>query len=100
MTVERRLVFEPADIRALTLECKKCGVRLTAKAAALDVPRSCPGAGCSQGWWGSALVLSRDQGQWPYETLAKALADINAIKDNAEVGFRLLLEFDEPPRAS
>lgn len=97
MTAERRLVVGLGDIRAVTLECKRCRARITRLPddKQLEIYTSCPS--CNHPWW-----------SWPpghlmrplpsaFNDLVKALRDARELQGQDDaVGFQLLLEFDEP----
>lgn len=94
MTVEHRFVVGLKDIRSVTLECKKCGARLSIAPTPFGVAvvQNCPS--CNELW----LSASVTHGQYfvsPLtsflQTLAKSLE-----QDDERINVRILLEFDEP----
>lgn len=95
MTVERRFVVGLKDIRAVTLECKKCDARLSMKPEAMANagPWECPF--CTHKW----LSDSTTPGKHFISSamlLLRALSPSLVEEDDKAVGVRILLEFDEP----
>lgn len=98
MTVEHRLVVGLGDIRAVTLECKHCGARLSHSPEGLkrgDLWK-CPS--CHRDWLSDSLVHS----QRPTSDLALFLLTLSASRKTQQegtdsaVGVRVFLEFDAP----
>lgn len=100
MTSERRLMMGLDDIRALTFECNACAARLTLAPARArpDMLRQCPS--CAADW----LDLSQaPTGAGFANPFARFLAlfsrVLEVVKDDEKqfhIGFRILLEFNEP----
>ena len=100
MTVERRLLFSLADIRAVTFACTKCEAHLslvpdTIPAARLD---KCPA--CSFPWFTKVTVDNgRSYGdQLLYFVNAISGAHASDAASSEERNVRVLFEFDEPAR--
>jgi hypothetical protein len=100
MTSEKKFVAGIEDIKALTLECSKCKARLTFSLSEKPgaIPFTCPG--CNVEWRAQEYPYGANEPK-----VAPALKFISAVymlrfrKDDPEqkpVGFRVLLEFDEP----
>ena len=98
MTVERRIVLKLTDIKAVSLECIKCGRRFTSKPDDPKTLHTCP---CGQTWQFSGPEIPVDAK--PFNQFLLALRDsllmLASEKDKGpSAGFRVLLEVDEPPR--
>jgi hypothetical protein len=97
MTSEKRTLIGFADIKAVSLECKKCEVRFTyAPAQALKVPETCPNPNCNSVW--SPRTTRGFNGV--DNPLSVRFLDMLAglITEQGRTGpdrFRILLEFDE-----
>ena len=93
MTVERRIIFGLQDIKAVTFECYACKSRLSFSPDELiKIPQHC---GCGQRW-----VVGDVPTNSPFRKFTDSLYTVrNTIKPET-AGFRILLEFDEPPSAS
>ncbi|MGB7749934.1 MAG: hypothetical protein WCF88_00155 [Candidatus Acidiferrales bacterium] len=94
MTFERKIVVGLEEIRAITFECHKCKSRLTVSPDDIrDIPAACPH--CNFSW-----RLPEDPSAAPSGSFPKAFAfGIRELKIRfgADViGFKILLEFDEP----
>ncbi|HEY0702622.1 MAG TPA: hypothetical protein VGD60_07630 [Candidatus Acidoferrales bacterium] len=93
MTFERKIVVGLEEIRAISFECYKCKSRLTVSPDDIrDIPAACPH--CNFSW---RLPPDADVGPAsPPKNLAVAIKEIR-IRFGADViGFKILLEFDEP----
>jgi hypothetical protein len=97
MTVERRFVVGLADIRAITLECVRCGLRLTMLPDNVDSEKlgQCPA--CRQVWLptGGQVLAPRSAAAtlvWSLKGAREEQADAPSL------GVRVLLEFEEPAR--
>jgi len=90
MTIKRRLIVSPSEIKAVTLQCSRCSYSMSVGPQdALIIPEECP-----QGHRWTAYMGG---GSGPEKRLAEALS--HAIKVEAQAtdrGFSLLLEFDAP----
>ena len=98
MTFERKIVVGLEEIRAITFECHKCKSRLMVSPDDIrDIPIACPH--CNFSW-----RLPEDPSAVPSGSLPKAFAfGIRELKIRfgADViGFKILLEFDEPGRGT
>ncbi len=94
MTKEKRVVFEPSDIRRVSFECKKCGGAMTTGAdrfrfSGTQLDR-CPS--CGADW--DPFPTTGD----PYRTFMEALAHVvRDLKENQR--FTIRLELDATPPA-
>ena len=90
VTAERRIIFGLENIKAVTFECHACGSRLSFCADKLiKIPQHC---NCGQRW-----VIGDVPTNSPFRKFTDSLYAVrNTIKPET-AGFRLLLEFDEPP---
>jgi hypothetical protein len=99
MTVERRIVLKLTDIKAVSLECIKCGRRLTSKPDDPKTLHTCP---CGQTWQFSGPDIPADANPFNQFLLAlrDSLASLAREKEQGRpsAGFHVLLEVDEPPR--
>src|SRR5207302_8730287 len=93
MTAERRFVIELGDIVAVTLECKTCKTRLTRPPKEVNARdlHACPG--CHHPWW-EPPIEKLGPPRSPFADFLGALSSIGDVAD--QVGFRLLLEVEEP----
>ena len=94
MTLERRFVFELKDIHAVTFECKNCTGRLSVKPDALETlsPWKCPL--CLTDWLSDSKT-QRTAFISNLMLLLRALPRSLAEVEDAKIGVRILLEFDE-----
>ena len=96
MTVERQFVASLRDIKAVTFECvaDRCGSRVSVPPdIADDIPHNCPR--CHREW--SITDLSTyEQHASPCTAFVNSIAKIRMLNGKT-AGFRILLEFDEPP---
>ena len=93
VTFERKIVVGLEEIRAISFECHKCKSRLTVSPDDLrDIPAACPH--CNFSW---RLPIDPDAGPVsPPKNFAVGIREIR-IRFGADViGFKILLEFDEP----
>lgn len=99
MTVEHRLLFGLSDIVALSIECSKCGIRLSMapEKVQIDQLRQCHS--CGSLWLANDEDTSAPRGG-AYTVLLLALRRLaQAPKADAlAVGFKLNLEFASPPK--
>jgi hypothetical protein len=96
VTFERKIVVGLEEIRAISFECHKCKSRLTASPDDIrDIPSACPH--CNFAWRlpedpNASAIAS------PPRNFAMGIREIR-IRFGADViGFKILLEFDEPRR--
>jgi hypothetical protein len=98
VTFERKIVVGLEEIRAISFECHKCKSRLTVSPDDIrDIPSACPH--CNFSW-----RLPEDSNAVPVASpprnFAVGIREIR-IRFGADViGFKILLEFDEPRRAA
>jgi hypothetical protein len=94
VTFERKIVVSLEEIRAITFECHKCKSRLTVSPDDIrDIPAACPH--CNFSW---RLPEAANVGPLasPPRNFAVGIREIR-IRFGADViGFKILLEFDEP----
>jgi hypothetical protein len=98
VTFERKIVVGLEEIRAITFECHQCKSRLTVSPDDIrDIPTACPH--CNFSW-----RLPEDPQAIPSASPPKSFAfGIKELKIRfgADViGFKILLEFDEPGRGA
>ena len=90
MTVEKRLMVSPADIRGITMECATCGGRLMASLSGHPkTPTTCPQCG----------TLWYDDGQDAVRDLAGAIKALTRQNAVPKVPYRVLLELEAVPDA-
>jgi hypothetical protein len=98
VTIERRFVVGLQDIRAVSLECVYCKVRLTVAPEKLRRPPvTCPH--CSERW----TDIDGEQGAL-HTALVTAIKEakflpspeVLAARGQKPLGYTLLLEFEEP----
>ena len=99
MTSERRIVVGLGDIRAVTFECKSCGVRVSYQpddSHLMPVNTNCPA--CNEDWWTTSTTRGSVFGTQAdiVANLLTGLQGVRKLADQKSVGFRLLLEYDEP----
>jgi hypothetical protein len=96
MTVEHRLLFQLADITALTFECAKegCGARLSLvpDTVSPDKVQRCPR--CAAYW----LDEDTDLGQTNMGVFGRLVTAIRTARGVKHPGFRLYFEFDDAVR--
>jgi hypothetical protein len=93
VTFERKIVVGLEEIRAISFECHKCKSRLTVSPDDIrDIPASCPH--CNFSW---RQPIDPEAGPVsPPRNFAVGIKEIR-IRFGADViGFKILLEFDEP----
>jgi hypothetical protein len=89
MTIEDRVVLDLADIRAIRLECSRCGTTVSFKAEGWDkIPAQC--AGCGESWHnGESTPVFQ-----AVNRLAVGLRGV--IGSTPTMTFRVRLELDRP----
>ena len=96
VTFERKIVVGLEEIRAISFECHQCKSRLTVSPDDIrDIPTACPH--CNFSW---RLPEDAQLGPVasPPKTFAFGIKELK-IRFRADViGFKILLEFDEPRR--
>lgn len=93
MTVEKRVVFDLLDTKAVLIECDGCQGRLTvplAKSLELSSLIKCPF--CHKEWLGGDY--GRD-GQ-AYLSVTRAIREVAAMQDKNKPGFHVRIEFEHP----
>ena len=100
MTVEHVLVVGLGDIKAVILECVKCGARYRIASDSAEIPVRCH---CGYQWLTGAFRETRPDLAPNYleilfTTLLAIRRHMTADPDNKRplAGFRLLLEYDDP----
>jgi hypothetical protein len=105
MTSEKRILVSLADIKLICCECKECGARLSFNPdRAIEIPQQC--LQCNFEWRKqpptsvepqrpTAVDISRAQ-QPADLRLTQSIADLRKQDIANALGFRLLLEFNEP----
>jgi hypothetical protein len=96
VTFERKIVVGLEEIRAITFECHKCKSRLTVSPEDIrDIPAACPHCNFSWRLPEDAAVMPAGS---PPKVFAFGIRELK-IRFGADViGFKILLEFDEPRR--
>ena len=95
MTVERRISVGLDDLKAVSLECNGCHVRLSFPPDFKgDVPLSCER--CGHAWRGSQTISGFRESSSVLVSFVQAIPPIRTLLKEAALGFRVLLEFDEP----
>jgi hypothetical protein len=91
MVIERRILVDLEDIRAISFQCGKCEYRITMSPDKVQgVPRNCPnGHDWAQGE-NQAMVVP------PLLQFTTTLATLRTLLGQKTLGFRILLELDEP----
>ncbi len=91
MTFENKIVVGLDDIKAVTLQCAKCGSRISVLPDRVRVPNRCPH--CDQQWLPDAdLVQEIKAPASPYILLCNAIRQIRELKN--DIPFTILLEFE------
>jgi len=104
MTSERRIIVSLKDIKLVSYECKKCSAKVSfAPDSALDATERCFQCRAE---WRKDSPLSDDYQvpgmarQAPTMRLMRSIADMRNPDIVETLGFRILLEFDEPTMQS
>ena len=96
--VERKILVDLSDIELIVLECTTCGSRSSIPPERLNsFPRLCP-----QGHlWITGDPLDLKIGKSAFQEFARAIREIRKFDSRQhEIGFKMLLEFNDPkPRA-
>ncbi|KKL67707.1 hypothetical protein LCGC14_2132310 [marine sediment metagenome] len=92
MTVEHRLVVGLQDIKAVTLVCKHCEGRYV-MSKDISITVNCPICGAT--WLVVPTAVTRRVPS-PFHDFVEALNALRIAQNHEDVGFRLLLEFDDP----
>jgi hypothetical protein len=88
VTVERKIVFELNDIKAISFQCDKCTSRIAMSLDDLkELPKQCPNA---HRW------ITGEQELTNVPTLMKFIETLRVLARQKALGFKILLEFDEP----
>jgi hypothetical protein len=101
MTVKRVFIAGVDDILGICFEClhPNCGARHTVAPDKIgSIPSECPR--CHQDWIPSKPSGREVPAASPFVNLAEAIASVRALlkTEGFEPNFRVLLEFEEPPR--
>jgi len=92
MTFERRIVAGLDDIKAVVFECLNCKARVCRPATKIgNVPFSCEC--CAREWRHDSGNPQPGDVEQDFVQFVKA---ISTLRTNGQLGFRILLEFDEP----
>jgi hypothetical protein len=90
MTIESRILFDPADIKAVIFECSACGARVSASAKTMDKPPyQCP-MGHAWGWNKETGYRSSES---PFRAFLTSLAKLQDPL-YGQMGFKVFLEID------
>lgn len=98
MTLEHRLIVGLEDIKAVTLECKKCGARLSTSPDEVQDYTLYKCGACMHPW----LSDSTKHAHLRTATLAVFIGSLSGARATVPedaVGVRVLLEFDIPRTA-
>jgi hypothetical protein len=109
MTVTRRIIVGIGDIKAITVECNRCHIRMTFSPDAPSFLGNCPNQSCNAVWLPTHYAnetppLTIPNSRLPMQVrLLQAIADIRrkAEEDKVErpkepIGFSVFWEFEEP----
>jgi hypothetical protein len=100
MTFERKIILGVEDIKAISLECKHCHVRLTYSTDEIDkVPEVCPR--CNTRWLPTIHIPGDQVKKIPAVSFIEAIRNIRRQTQDEQVigipfGFKVLLEFEDP----
>jgi hypothetical protein len=95
MAVERKIVVGIEDIEAVRLECKNksCRKQLVFPAdSSVEIPHNCT---CGQSWLPVAVVKTKEADS-PLFNFLNLMPDVRRLATTPGVGFKILLEFDDP----
>jgi hypothetical protein len=95
MTFERKIIVGLEDITAVILECKneKCKKRILHQLnAGIDIPILCT---CQRPWLAPAVIKIRETDS-PLFNFINLISPIRSLTENDAIGFKILLQFDEP----
>jgi hypothetical protein len=94
MTLEHKVVVGLDDIKAVTLECNQCHVRLTMFPEEIKIPHNC--RHCDATW----VYGNPSQHQSSTSAILNFVNAIGIIRKQMQAGnpFTILLEFDEPKK--
>ena len=94
MTFERKIVVGLEEIRAVSFECHKCSSRLTVSPDDIrDIPAACPHCNFS---WRLPEDPNVEPTVSPLKSFAFGIREVKIRFGADVVGFKILLEFDEP----
>jgi hypothetical protein len=91
MTVERKILFGLDDIKAISFQCDSCKYRITMSPDEVrDLPRNCPN--------GHRWIVGEQQAKTfpPIQMFSDNLVTLRKLAEQKVLGFKILLEFDEP----
>ncbi|MFY9802044.1 MAG: hypothetical protein WA211_18325 [Candidatus Acidiferrales bacterium] len=98
VTFERRIVVGLEEIRAISFECHKCKSRLTVSPDDIrDIPAACPHCNFS---WRLPEDANASPATSPPKNFAVAVREIKVRFGADVIGFKILLEIDEPRSGS
>jgi hypothetical protein len=91
MTIERKIVVGLNDIKAISLQCEKCEFRVSMS----PDKGTGPILGCPHGheWSKGEIETSHLP---PLQRFASSLEKLRILMGQKTLGFKILLEFDEP----
>ena len=93
MTVERKLLFGLDDIKAVCFQCSDCKYRITMSPDDVkELPLNCPNG---HRW---LIGVPQTKTVLPLAMFADSLVTLRKLTEQKALGFKVLLEFDEPAR--
>ena len=95
MVIERRILVDLFDIKAITYECKTCGRRMTCipEFCREMVPHACE---CGASWHPLLEGNPVDMNEDAFAKFLKGLQRIRKLERDGKLGMRILVEVDEP----
>jgi hypothetical protein len=91
MTVEHKILFGLDDIKAISFQCERCKYRVT---MAPDEVKEFPGNCLNGHAWVSGNKNTKEN--LPLIFFTEYLSQLGKLQADGKLGFRILLEFDEP----
>jgi len=95
MTFERKIIVGIEDISAVSFECNGCKAKTTLMPDKLppEIPYSCKHCGHT---WRASVIDAPDVTRATFESFTRSMVSIRTLLREKALGFRILLEFDEP----
>jgi len=95
MTFERKIVVGLEDIKAICFQCNSCGFKVSLPPdSAQSVPFECEN--CRSEWRPTEGPTSPRSAESAFITLVKSLRTVHKLLTEDKLGFKILLEFDDP----
>jgi hypothetical protein len=92
MVIERKIVVDLQDIRAVSFQCESCEYRVAMSPDKVSLPINCPNGHQWTSGQSNALIAT------PLFQFTSTLATLRTLLKQKALGYRIVFEFDEPTK--